>query len=82
MPNATFQSQKLIRILRLKVTDKPGYLGKVTSIIGECDVNIGEISIIGQGPDFIMREISLQLEDIDHLNSVIKALEKNRGNCC
>ncbi len=73
------QSQKLIRILRLKVTDKPGYLGKVTSVIGDADVNIGEITIVGQGPDFILREISLQLTDIDHLNSVIRAIEKIDG---
>ncbi len=73
------QSQKIIRILRLKVTDKPGFLAKVTSVIGEAQVNIGEITIIGQGPDFILREFSLQLIDIDHLNAVIYAIEKIDG---
>lgn len=62
--------QKLIRILRLKVTDKPGYLGKVATMLGEAGANIGEISIISQGPDFLIREISLQLDDEEHLTKV------------
>jgi malate dehydrogenase (oxaloacetate-decarboxylating) len=34
---------KLIRILKIRVTDKPGYLGKMATTIGELGGNIGEI---------------------------------------
>ncbi len=42
------REQKLLRILRLRVLDKPGYLGKIATRIGELDGNIGEISIVSQ----------------------------------
>ncbi|MBY0357801.1 MAG: ACT domain-containing protein [Candidatus Obscuribacterales bacterium] len=73
------QEQKIIRILRLKVTDKPGYLGKVATLLGDAGANIGEISIISQGPDFIIREISLQLDSEEHLRNVQKALASLEG---
>ncbi len=54
---------KILRILRLRVTDKPGYLGKIATLLEDLQANIGEIHIHSQGPDFIIRDISLQLDD-------------------
>lgn len=71
---AVKSEQKILRILRLKVTDKPGYLGKVATILGDVGANIGEISIVAQGPDFLIREISLQLDDEAHLKRAQEAL--------
>lgn len=62
--------QKIIRILRLRVTDKPGYLGKIATLLGELGANIGEISIVAQGPGFLTREIGMQVEDEEHLRRV------------
>ena len=70
---------KIIRILRLKVLDKPGNLGRLATRLGELGVNIGEISIINQGPDFLTREVSLQLKDANHLQLVVNAIEKLEG---
>ncbi len=70
---------KIIRILRLKVLDKPGYLGRIATKLGELQTNIGEISIINQGPDFIIREISLALVDENHLNLVVDGIDKLEG---
>lgn len=66
--------QKIIRILRLRVTDKPGFLGRIATILGELAANIGEITIVSQGPDFIIRDISLQLEGEDHLRNVVVSI--------
>lgn len=63
--------QKILRSLRLRLTDKPGFLGKIATMLGEMNANIGEISIVSQGTDYIVREISLQLDDEDHLNRLI-----------
>jgi malate dehydrogenase (oxaloacetate-decarboxylating) len=71
--------QKIIRILRLRVVDKPGYLGRIATRLGELKANIGEITIASQGPDFILRDISLQLEDDSHLNEVLAAVEEIDG---
>ncbi len=65
---------KILRILRLRVTDKPGFLGKVATLLGDLDANIGDIHIHSQGPDFIVRDISLQLDDEKHLQRVQDAI--------
>jgi malate dehydrogenase (oxaloacetate-decarboxylating) len=70
---------RIIRILKLRVTDKPGYLGRVATTIGDLDANIGEVSIIDQGPDYITREISVQLNDEQHLARLLGGLSDLEG---
>lgn len=65
---------KLLRTFRLRVKDKPGQLGKIASCLGDLGANIGEISIVAQGPDFLVRDISLSLDDEKHLNHVVEGL--------
>lgn len=72
-------SQKIIRILRLKVLDKPGNLGRLATRLGELEANIGEISIINQGPDYLIREVSVQLVDENHLQLVVDSVAKLEG---
>lgn len=81
-PPTSFASQaapKILRIIRLRVVDQPGYLGRIATVLGELKVNIGEISITAQGPDYILRDISLQLIDETHLAKVLEALEQLEG---
>jgi malate dehydrogenase (oxaloacetate-decarboxylating) len=70
---------KIIRVLRLKVLDRPGYFGRIASRLGELKANIGEISIVSQGPDFIIRDISVQLKDDKHLSDVVAGLDEIEG---
>lgn len=70
---------KILRIFRVRVTDKPGYLGRLATLLGELDANIGDISIVNQGPDHITREISLQLKDDAHIQRVKDGLKKLDG---
>jgi malate dehydrogenase (oxaloacetate-decarboxylating) len=80
MPTAPKKSdQKILRTLRLRVTDKPGFLGRIATVLGEAGANIGEISIVSQGPDSIVREISLQLDDDEHLQSVVDQMQAIDG---
>jgi malate dehydrogenase (oxaloacetate-decarboxylating) len=71
--------QKLLRILRVRVVDKPGNLGKIATAIGDLRVRIGEISIAAQGPDFIIREISISVDDSNHLQQVVEHVESIEG---
>ena len=48
---------KILRTFRVRVMDKPGYLGKIATRLGELGANIGEIHIVAQGPDFLVRDI-------------------------
>lgn len=76
MTTKPIQSElKIIRLLRLRIEDRPGNLGQVASLLGELGANIGEISIVAQGPDYLVREISLQLEDDEHLVDVQQGLQ-------
>lgn len=77
LPNRS--EQKILRTLRLRIADKPGYLGKLATMLGELGANIGEVSITSQGPDFIVREISLQLDDNQHLQRILAALDSVDG---
>jgi malate dehydrogenase (oxaloacetate-decarboxylating) len=77
---ATVQTElKLIRILRLRIQDKPGQLGLIATTLGELGANIGEISIVAQGPDYLIREISVQLTDEEHLNHIREGIDALDG---
>ena len=71
--------QKILRTFRIKVTDKPGYLGRVATRLGELQANIGEITIVSQGPDFIIRDISLSFIDDAHLRACAEAIGQIDG---
>lgn len=73
---STKSEQRLLRIFRVRVFDKPGFLGKLATKLGELGANIGEISIFAQGPDFLIREISLQFENQEHLERVVQGLSE------
>jgi len=66
---------KILRTFRVRVMDKPGYLGQIATRLGELGANIGEISIFAQGPDFLVRDITLYLDDDNHLNHVVEGLK-------
>lgn len=78
-PGTVSSDLKLIRILRLRIEDKPGQLGHVATTLGDLGANIGEISIVAQGPDYLIREISVQLTDEAHLNHIREGLEALDG---
>ncbi len=70
---------KILRIIRLRVLDKPGFLGKIATLLGELDANIGEITIVSQGHDFIIREFSVTLDDDTHLSCILEGLKVLEG---
>lgn len=75
----TAADPKIIRILRYKVLDKPGNLGRLATKLGELGVNIGELTIVNQGPDYLVREVSVQLVDENHLQLVVDSIAKLEG---
>jgi len=66
---------KILRTFRVRVMDKPGYLGKIATRLGELGANIGEIHIVAQGPDFLVRDITLYLDDEKHLQAVVEGFK-------
>ncbi|MFN8658678.1 MAG: malic enzyme-like NAD(P)-binding protein [Candidatus Obscuribacterales bacterium] len=74
--NTTLQpSASYSQTLRLKINNKPGMLGKVTSLIGEQGADIGAVDIAGFEKDFIVRDITVNVRDDSHGEAVVKALK-------
>lgn len=66
---------KLLRTFRVRVNDKPGQLGRLATRLGDLGANIGEISIVSQGPDFLVRDITLYIDDEKHLSHVVEGMK-------
>jgi len=73
-------SNKVIRTLTVKVTDKPGFLGKITTAIGECGGLIGEISTTHVGKGYKIRALDVYAEDENNLNEMLLALKNIEGS--
>jgi malate dehydrogenase (oxaloacetate-decarboxylating) len=60
--------------LRLKIKNLPGMLGKITSKIGEVGGDIGAIDIAGFERDHIIRDITVNVRDTAHGDTLVKQL--------
>lgn len=65
--------------VRLKIQNKPGMLGKVTSQIGEIGGDIGAIDIAGFEDGCIIRDITVAVRDEAHREDLINDLKKLEG---
>jgi malate dehydrogenase (oxaloacetate-decarboxylating) len=62
--------------LRLKISNVPGSLGKITSKIGELGGDIGAIDIAGLGRNHLLRDITVNVRDQEHGDALVKELTK------
>ena len=53
-PNASYSLT-----LRVKIQNKPGKLGEITTAIGQAGGDIEGIDIVSVGKDFLMRDITV-----------------------
>src|SRR5438105_6340050 len=65
--------------VRLKIQNSPGMLGKVTSLIGEVGGDIGAIDIAGFEKNSIVRDITVNVRDVEHGEALVKELAKLEG---
>lgn len=61
--------------LRLKISNVPGSLGRVTSLIGEVGGDIGAIDIAGFEKNHIIRDVTINLRDSVHGEELVKKLK-------
>jgi malate dehydrogenase (oxaloacetate-decarboxylating) len=62
--------------LRLKISNVPGSLGKITSRIGELGGDIGAIDIAGIGTNHLVRDITVNVRDQEHGDALVKGLHE------
>ena len=77
--NISWEEQNNINTLsyaRIKVvlTNQPGSLGKVTTIIAKNNGNISNINFLNRKNDFYEIIIDIEVRDSNHLNNIIAAL--------
>jgi malate dehydrogenase (oxaloacetate-decarboxylating) len=65
---------KLVRTLRCRLIQKPGVFGGLLSTIGAQKAYVGEIKIIHMGSNYMVRDITVFVDDNAHLERVIKAV--------
>lgn len=68
----------LLRTLRCRNDNRPGVLGRLATAIGSSGANIGEIRTVWVGPEHIVRDLDVIVEDAAGLEktlSVLRALE-------
>jgi malate dehydrogenase (oxaloacetate-decarboxylating) len=68
----------LLRTLRCRNTHRPGVLGRLATAIGSSGANIGDIRTVWSGPDHIVRDLDVLVEDAAALEKtlgVVRALE-------
>ena len=66
---------KLVRNLRCRLAQKPGAFGALLSAIGKEKAYVGEIKIVHMGTNYMVRDITIFVDDQAHLQRVLKAIE-------
>jgi malate dehydrogenase (oxaloacetate-decarboxylating) len=64
----------LLRTLRVSNLHRPGVLGKLATALGQAGANIGDIRTVRAGPDHIVRDIDILVEDEKLLTKAIEGL--------
>lgn len=61
--------------LDLTIGNDAGVLGRICSLIGEQKANISDLTFIDRKPDFYRLLIDVELRDVEHLHSLMLALQ-------
>jgi malate dehydrogenase (oxaloacetate-decarboxylating) len=70
---------KLIKTLRVLIPDKPGFLGRLTTAIGEEGANIGDTELIHERLEYHTRDITIYLDNTEHLKRVLESIKRVEG---
>lgn len=72
-------SNKVIKKLRVKIVDKPGFLGHMTTVIGQNACMIGEITTVHLGKGYKIRDIDIYADNESWLQGIIKSIKDFDG---
>ena len=65
--------------LRIKLSNKPGTLGRLTTVIGQAGGNIEAIDIVEAGRDSITRDITVNAASDKHGEQIVEAVRNVDG---
>ncbi len=73
-PNASYSLT-----LRIKIHNKPGKLGEITTAIGRASGDIEAIDIVSVGKDFLIRDITVNAYSEKHDEEIVKSVNSIDG---
>ena len=60
----------------MSVSNEPGSLGKLATIVGNLEGNITNLNISEKGKDFFDMIFVIDVHNLDHLNEIIDSLKQ------
>ncbi|HUF56489.1 MAG TPA: bifunctional (p)ppGpp synthetase/guanosine-3',5'-bis(diphosphate) 3'-pyrophosphohydrolase [Thermohalobaculum sp.] len=72
-PEASARATNVARIA-VTMSNSPGTLGTVCTLIGEQHANIDNLEVLKRKPDFFRMTIDLEVRDVKHLHDILTAL--------
>jgi malate dehydrogenase (oxaloacetate-decarboxylating) len=65
--------------IRLEIRNKPGMLGRVTSVIGKAGGDIGAVDLVEMTGTSVVRDMTVKARDSEHAHRIIDLLKKAAG---
>ena len=72
-------SDNLILTLRVYITDKPGFLGKLLTSIGSMGGNIGDVKLVKRAGRNNLREVEIYVSDQEHIEQILRSVGEIDG---
>lgn len=68
--------ERIIRVIRVKVLNKPGTLSKVIEVIAANDVNLGDIKVVRIGSRYITRDITVYIKTPHQFEKLLEEIKQ------
>ena len=65
--------------IRLEIRNKPGMLGRVTSVIGKAGGDIGAVDLVEMTGQQVLRDITIKARDSRHAHDIVDRLRATAG---
>ena len=65
--------------VRLEIRNKPGMLGRVTSVIGKAGGDIGAVDLVEMSGERVLRDITIKARDSRHAHDIVDRLRSTTG---
>ena len=65
--------------VRLEIRNKPGMLGRVTSVIGKAGGDIGAVDLVEMSGAHVLRDITIKARDSRHAHDIVDRLRSAAG---
>jgi malate dehydrogenase (oxaloacetate-decarboxylating) len=72
-------AEHLLRTLRCRNANRPGVFGRLASAMGAAGANLGDIRTVWVGPDHIVRDVDIIVDDPAMLERAVEAVREIEG---